>query len=172
MTPLRNIPPYWNWTTYTPVIPKLYWDIYSTEERIKRLAREYDKLSHYASSIADTVNGLSDEVETELQNALDEVQRLLSEMNEEWRAILEQLQESSTDWDVQQGYATSSVEAMRDMFNDVTVHGITVDELNALDYTVDSLAESGVNCRGLAVMGTMLSNDDRTPQINTNGMTI
>ena len=44
-----NIPPFWGWTRYTPVIPKMYWDVYSQEERIKRLCRDHDKLAHYAS---------------------------------------------------------------------------------------------------------------------------
>lgn len=60
------IPSYWGWTAYTPVIPKLYWDVYSQEERIKRLCKEYDKLTHYASMIAKTVNDLSNDVEATL----------------------------------------------------------------------------------------------------------
>jgi hypothetical protein len=50
------IPSFMDWTAYTPVIPKLYWDIYSQEERIKRLCKQYDKLCHYSSAIANQVN--------------------------------------------------------------------------------------------------------------------
>lgn len=57
------IPSYWGWTAYTPVIPKLYWDVYSQEERIKRICMEYDKLTHYASHIANEVNTLSGDIE-------------------------------------------------------------------------------------------------------------
>lgn len=56
------IPSYWGWTEYTPVIPKLYWDVYSQEERIKRLCMEYDKIIHYASMVADETNKLGDAV--------------------------------------------------------------------------------------------------------------
>ena len=33
-------------TEYTPVIPKIYWDVYSQEESYKWLCLEYDKLMH------------------------------------------------------------------------------------------------------------------------------
>lgn len=69
-----TIPPYWGWTSYTPVIPKLYWDVYSQEERIKRLCMEYDKLTHYASTIADGVNDISGEVD----GVVDEVREQLA----------------------------------------------------------------------------------------------
>ena len=29
--------PFWGWTAYTPVIPKLYWDCVSTEQGVKNL---------------------------------------------------------------------------------------------------------------------------------------
>lgn len=58
-----GIPSYWGWTAYTPVIPKLYWDVYSQEERIKRLCKEYDKLTHYSSMLADSINENSSDIE-------------------------------------------------------------------------------------------------------------
>ena len=42
------------------------------------------------------------------------------------------------------------------MFNDLTVHAITVNTLNSLDMTVKDLAECGLNVRGLAVMSYWL----------------
>ena len=64
--PLLTIPNFWGWTSYTPVIPKLYWDVYSQEERIKRLCMEYDKLTHYASMLADEINKTNDNVDGKL----------------------------------------------------------------------------------------------------------
>lgn len=58
------IPSFFGWTEYTPVIPKLYWDIYSQEERIKRLCKQYDKLCHYASMLAEQVNLSTTQVTT------------------------------------------------------------------------------------------------------------
>ena len=59
-TPL-SIPPFWGWTTYTPVIPKMYWDVYSQEERIKRLLKDHDKLVHYASYLAENIQTLDNQ---------------------------------------------------------------------------------------------------------------
>jgi hypothetical protein len=62
-TPISGLPSFFGWNAYTPVIPKLYWDIYSQEERIKRLCLQYDKLCHYASAIAEKENVTSADVD-------------------------------------------------------------------------------------------------------------
>lgn len=80
------------------------------------------------------------------------------------RALIEQIEEGSLQWDVTLGEYTDSVSAMRDMFNDVTVHGITVDTLAGLEYTVDTLADCGLNVRGLAVFSGYLEGDSFTPE--------
>lgn len=70
-----TIPSYWGWTQYTPVIPKLYWDVYSQEERIKRLCKEYDKITHYISMLADSLNDINtnvDEILTEFETKITE----------------------------------------------------------------------------------------------------
>lgn len=76
------IPPYWGWTAYTPVIPKLYWDVYSQEERIKRLCMEYDKLTHYASAIAEVVNDISDDVGEVIEQFKKDITAQLAAQNE------------------------------------------------------------------------------------------
>lgn len=67
-------------------------------------------------------------------------------------------------WNVTVGRYTGNVRAMRDFFNDVTVHAITVDTLAQLDLTVDQLAECGLNVRGLAVFSGYLMGDDFVPE--------
>ena len=89
---LSVIPPYWGWTTYTPVIPKLYWDVYSQEERIKRLCMEYDKLTHYASFIANQVNTLSGDIESTLADFEKKITEQLSQQDEK---ITEQINEQN-----------------------------------------------------------------------------
>lgn len=78
---LRHIPAFMGWTAYTPVIPKLYWDVYSQEERIKRLCMEYDKLMHYASHIAKELNDLSQEINDILQELQEKIDNQLEEQN-------------------------------------------------------------------------------------------
>lgn len=67
-------------------------------------------------------------------------------------------------WNVTVGRYTGNVRAMRDFFNDVTVHAITVDTLAQLDLTVDQLAECGLNVRGLAVFSGYLMGEDFVPE--------
>lgn len=53
---INPLPPYHGWAEFTPVIPAMYWDVYSPEERIKALCREYAKLAAYLGAVAETVN--------------------------------------------------------------------------------------------------------------------
>lgn len=49
--------PRYPWLTqYTPVIPKLYWDVYSQEERIKWICKEWDRIIHYLMDICKQTN--------------------------------------------------------------------------------------------------------------------
>ena len=70
MNMTNNIPPFWGWTSYTPVIPKMYWDVYSQEERIKRLCRDHDKLIHYASYLAELIGQNKEDIK-ELREYID-----------------------------------------------------------------------------------------------------
>lgn len=104
------IPSYWGWTQYTPVIPKLYWDVYSQEERIKRLCMEYDKLTHYASMIADEVNALNDK----LDKTLEEQQQVLNDFQDKINAQIEAQNESIKEQlEHQNDYVESTLSDMR-----------------------------------------------------------
>ena len=76
------IPSYWGWTQYTPVIPKLYWDVYSQEERIKRLCKEYDKLTHYASMIAKAVNELNKKIDDSIEDINNKIEEKFEKQND------------------------------------------------------------------------------------------
>ena len=78
--------------------------------------------------------------------------------------IIEQLQIGILIWNVTVGKYTENVTAMRDFFNDVTVHAITVDTLANMDITVDGLTDCGLNVRGLAVFSGYLVGDDFVPE--------
>lgn len=94
------------------------------------------------------------------------LQLLIRELQEnivKLTAIIETLELSNMQWDVQHGMLVNTVDAQRDMFNDVTVHSITIEELNELDMTVAELANSGLNVRGLAVMSYWLVNKFELP---------
>lgn len=67
-------------------------------------------------------------------------------------------------WDVTLGKFNNNVDSMRDLFNDVTVHAITVDTLADSGYTVDTLAECGLNVRGLAIYSGTLIGEEFVPE--------
>lgn len=66
-TPAIPIVPFARWTDFTPTIPEFYWDVYSSEERIKKICMEMHKLCEYANMLCDNLNidrGLIEELQT------------------------------------------------------------------------------------------------------------
>lgn len=56
MAIINPFPHYNGFTQFTPVVPELYWNVYSQEERIKALCMEYVKLTEFTDSMVDTLN--------------------------------------------------------------------------------------------------------------------
>ena len=134
------------------VLPAVYDDSLSYYELLAKLQCSLQKLTEYFNMLADYQDVQDDALRDTRQELIDYTDAQISELHQ----LIDMLETSSLDWDVQHGYYIDSQDAMRDMFNDVTVHAITVGELNELDMTVDSLAECGLNVRGLAVMSYWL----------------
>lgn len=88
----------------------------------------------------------------------------IDKLDKNLRDLIAGLQVGMLIWNVTVGAYTGNVKAMRDFFNDVTVHAITVDTLANLDLTVDGLSECGLNVRGLAVFSGYLEGDSFVPE--------
>lgn len=88
----------------------------------------------------------------------------IDKLDKNLRDLIAGLQVGMLIWNVTVGAYTGNVKAMRDFFNDVTVHAITVDALAQLDMTVDQLADCGLNVRGLAVFSGYLMGEDFAPE--------
>lgn len=86
--PGLNFPIYSGWTQYTPVIPKLYWDVYSAEQRLKQLCLSFDKVEHYLDYIAEMMNEWNIEFSDEMQEELEEL----------WNAVNNGLENAAKDW--------------------------------------------------------------------------
>ena len=63
-----NIIPFWGFTEFTPMIPKLYWDTYSQEQRIHALCEQAHKIICYADYLG-----------IELGKAQDDINELIEE---------------------------------------------------------------------------------------------
>lgn len=157
-------------------IKRLFADYeYELDGKFDQLVKDVNRLvSTLRDEIADAYKKALDKAneytDTELESYVPKsiyeaetshLQLLIRELQEnivKLAAIIEQLQLSNMQWDVQHGMMVNTVDAQRDMFNDITVHSITIEELNELDMTVAELANSGLNVRGLAVMSYWLVN--------------
>lgn len=185
MLPVLNILPFSSFTMWTPVIPKMYWDVFSAEQRMKAICERLSKSEQYMDYVAGTVNGYTQGLDEEVEKALREVREemaaldatihqdmdtldadlrdemlgLFHRMNNLEAELIElilSVAQSNLTWDCQHGEFTDSKTGMRDMFNDLTCHAMTCAELAMYDITVDELAESGLNVAGFAVMNRYL----------------
>lgn len=84
-TPIDYIASYFGWTHFTPALPSFYWDVYSAEERIKKMCMELHKLCEYANMLADNIN-IDHTLIQELQDALANIENL-DEINEQVLAL-------------------------------------------------------------------------------------
>lgn len=148
--------PYQSWLTqYTPVIPKLYWDVDSAEQRIKALWRQMRCLNDYMEYLSGYVGELEDKVAEMLDEQKAWVTAQLSSLEGELKRLIEQVTGSSLDWDVTAGELAPTMVAHRNLYWWATPHGLTVEDFNAAmpDLTVSELAESGMNCQGWSQYG-------------------
>lgn len=144
--------PYSAFTAGTPALPAFYWDVYSSEQRIKELCKELKKLAEYGTYLAETIDEIQAITPDEFKAYQQEVRETVANLRKE----IYELSVGTMSWNVQHGNYTTSKQSQRDMFNDLSVHAITVKTLNSLDMTVKDLADCGLNVRGLAVMSYSL----------------
>lgn len=144
--------PYSSYVASTPTLPAFYWDVYSSEQRIKEICLELDKLASYGTYLAETIDRIQAVSPEEFAAYQQEMRETIASL----RTEIYELSVGVMSWNVQHGRFTSSTQAQRDMFNDLAVHAITVKKLNSLEMTVNDLANCGLSVRGLAVMSYWL----------------
>lgn len=196
MLPFLNLTPFPAFTSWTSVIPKMYWDVYSAEQRLKAICERLCKSEAYMDYVANTINDYTRELDGEVERVLAEVREEMRELDAQLRAdmatldadlrqdmaeldadlrqemlelfyrmnniraelieLILEIGEGHLTWDVQHGMFTDSITAQRDMFNDVTIHALTCEQLDAYDVTVADVSESGLNVRGFATLNYRL----------------
>lgn len=69
---------------------------------------------------------------------------------------IDNISKGSQLWDVTVGSYRDNQLAMREAARFAAVHALTVEQVGTMDMTVEQLADSGLNCWGLAVLGVWL----------------
>lgn len=54
--PMYAVPPFIGFTEFTPILPKLYWDTYSQEQRIHRICELLEKIACYCDLLGTNIN--------------------------------------------------------------------------------------------------------------------
>lgn len=148
----KRMTPYSEFVSMTPALPAFYWDVYSSEQRIKELCKELKKLADYGTYLAETIDEIQAITPDEFKAYQQDMRSVIADLRKE----IYELSVGVMSWNVQHGRFTSSTQAQRDMFNDLAVHALTIKRLNSLEMTVSDLANCGLSVRGLAVMSYWL----------------
>lgn len=147
--------------------PLVYDESLSVEQQIACL---FGKIANIDSDFVTTVeiDDFKNQIHAEQVSQTEQLEGYtnseIDKLDKNFRDLIANLQVGTLIWNVTVGTYTDNVKAMRDFFNDVTVHAITVDQLAQLDMTVDQLADCGLNVRGLAVYSGQLIGDGFVPE--------
>lgn len=152
------------------VLPATFDDSLSYYEVVCKLTEKINEIGDVYNQLESTMQELSAEV-CGMQTHVDELDSRVEEYNARLLRLISELydmvamlKESELQYDPQHGFYTDTQTAQRDMFNDLTVHGITCEDLAESMITVDELSNSGLNVRGLAVLGLQLVEDFDIPK--------
>lgn len=147
--------------------PLVYDESLSVEQQIACL---FGKIANIDSGFVATVefDDFKNQIHAEQVSQTEQLEGYtnseIDKLDKNLRDLIASLQIGTLIWNVTVGAYTGNVKAMRNFFNDVTVHAITVDQLAQLDMTVDQLADCGLNVRGLAVYSGQLIGDGFVPE--------
>lgn len=152
------------------ITPLVYDESLSYEQQIACLMGQMKKLTAYVeqfvpnSVFQEFVKFMEKDQNKQTEELEQYTDKQLLALKTYLISLIDQITAAMEIWDVTLGRFNNNVDSMRDLFNDVTVHAITVDTLAQLDLTVDQLAECGLNVRGLAVFSGYLMGDDFVPE--------
>lgn len=147
--------------------PLVYDESLSVEQQIACL---FGKIASIGSDFATTAefDDFKNQIHAEQVSHTEQLEGYtnseIGKLDKNLRDLIANLQVGTLIWNVTAGTYADNVKAMRDFFNDVTVHAITVDQLAQLDMTVDQLADCGLNVRGLAVYSGQLMGGGFVPE--------
>ena len=138
-------------------IPEIFGQALSYEDQILTLIHwvtstladiEYvseDDLTALDAKLTAAIQAVAAESADDLAHAVAELERQI-----------DNIAKGSQLWDVSVGSYRDNQLVMREAARFVAVHALTVGQVGAMDMTVEQLADSGLNCWGLAVLGVWL----------------
>lgn len=138
-------------------IPEIFGQALSYEDQILMLIR------WVTSTLADVEYVSEDDLtalDTKLTAAIqavaagsaDDLARAVADLERQ----IDNIAKGSQLWDVTVGSYRDNQLTMREAARFVAVHALTVEQVGTMDMTVEQLADSGLNCWGLAVLGVWL----------------
>lgn len=134
--------------------PLVYDESISTVQQMAALCAAVNKIAAEAATESDLENlvrEINADQEEQTEKLTEYVDTEVTNLDQKWQALISNVKEGQLVWDVTLGRWNDPVDAMRNLFNDVTLHSVSVDVLAEMPVTVDEVAESGLNVRGLAV---------------------
>lgn len=138
LTPL----PWLGWVQSTPVIPTMYWDVYSEEQRIKYLCCLVGMLLNYCNTLGNGLNEIHDiydELTTRYDNDIADLNTRVSTLEEAFESIVT----SMLIYDPTKGKYTASIDQTRRMLQ-------LLSQPDDKNLTVQNLAESGLTVHSWA----------------------
>lgn len=82
MIPILQWPIYSGWVWNTPVVPNMYWNVYSAEQRWKNTCLNIGKMSAYLDNVAEQTNTWVDDVSEYVDDELQETQQKIDDLSE------------------------------------------------------------------------------------------
>ena len=154
-----TLPLYSVWP-YTPVIPAFYWNAKSTEEIIKYLACEYDRITAYFDKIVTDINNTLTDYDTRIKNIeahINDYATAIAQLQEQ----IEHIGNTQLVWNVTKGEYTDSKTALRDLYRELSVYGARISQI--ANVNVDTLAEHRTD--ETAATGNLTIFNNTTPRV-------
>lgn len=146
--PPYPITPFAVWTWSSPVIPEFYWNVYSSEQRIKQICKEIGRIEAYLNYLVNETNKNIIEIHKRIDQLTERVAALEKHVEEEvarldaliaqLRADLEQEIQDREDADAALGERIDQ-EILDRTHGDQTLHQEIADEATARTHADDAL---------------------------------
>lgn len=136
--------PFGAFTSFTPVVPEVFWNVYSSEQRYKYLCEWLQALTDYVETVVVEVNDLAEKVDA-LSNKYNREIPALNARVKALEDIIETITTSTLVYDPTKGAYTASIDQSRRMLQILATP--------ADDYlTVQQLVDSGVSVNQLSTV--------------------